>query len=247
MPQDPDAPNDIEIPKAVQLMWGLDQPGTRGPRKGLTLDQVLDAAIEIADADGLAAVSMSRLAKSLGFTTMSVYRYVDSKEMLVELLMDRVVGLPPRLDPALPWRKALEEWASAELKAIFAHPWFLDIPLVSPPAGPNNMAWLEAGLQAMAKTPLPEPVKFQLVANISLYVMGRARMMREMAANAAAEDDAYPVVLATLLDPARYPALTKALSAQMFESEEVDWADADFRFGLDRLLDGYERYVAAFE
>ena len=235
-----------DIPRAVQLMWGLDQPGTRGPRRGLTLDQVLDAAIGIADAEGIAALSMSRLAKSLGFTTMSVYRYVDSKEMLIELLSDRVIGPPPTIDPGLSWRKALEAWASAELEAIFAHPWFLDIPLSTPPSGPNNMAWLEAGLQTLAATGVPSPIRFQLVANVSLYVIGRARVMREMLASLPEEDVSYPAMLATLLDPEKFPALTEALAEQMFETEEVSWEEADFRFGLDRLLDGYERYVERY-
>ncbi|WP_233532684.1 TetR/AcrR family transcriptional regulator [Antrihabitans sp. YC2-6] len=247
MTQDPPIDEAFAIPKSVQLMWGLDQPGSRGPRKGLTLDQVLDAAIEVADAEGLAALSMSRLARQLGFTTMSVYRYVDSKDTLIQVLSDRVIGRPPVFEAGLPWRKALEEWAFAEFAAIFRHPWWLEIPLATPPAGPNNMAWLEAGLQALSPTALPEPLKFQLVANVSLYVIGRARVMREMMNSLPEEDGSYPAMLGRILDPEKFPALTRALSSQMFETEEVNWEEADFRFGLDRLLDGFERFVEGFE
>jgi AcrR family transcriptional regulator len=244
--QDGPGSDAVALPMAVQLAWGLDEPGTRGPRKGLSLDQVLDAAIEVADAEGLAALSMSRLAKQLGFTTMSIYRYVDSKDTLVQVLSDRVIGPPPVFDEGLSWRDALKAWAAAEFAAIFAHPWWVDIPLSAPPTGPNNMAWLEAGLQALAPTGLPDPVKLQLVMNVSLYVLGRARLMRGMLSEMPQEDNSYPAILARVLDPARFPVLTKALAAQMFEDDDIDWADADFSFGLDRLLDGFESYVESY-
>lgn len=83
------------LPRAVELAWGLDQPGTRGPKKGLSLEQILDTAIELADAEGVTALSMGRVAKALGFTTMSLYRYVASKDELIELISDRVIGPPP--------------------------------------------------------------------------------------------------------------------------------------------------------
>ncbi len=241
------AVNDVVIPKAIELAWGIGEAGTRGPKRGMSLDQVIDAAIEVADAEGLAGLSMSRLAKQLGFTTMSLYRYVDSKDMLVLLLSDRVIGPPPPLDPALQWRDALDAWAFAEFEAIFKHPWWLDIPLAAPPAGPNNMAWLEAGLSAMGQTALPEQAKFQLVMNVSLYVMSRARLVREMMSETPEDDANYPSVLAKVLDPEKFPALTKALAAQVFDLDETDWDVADFRFGLDRLLDGFERYVESYE
>lgn len=85
---------DDPLPQSVQLAWGLSDTGTRGPRRGLTLEQVLDAAIEVAGAEGLEALSMSRVAKQLGFTTMSLYRYVSNKDQLVELAWDRAIGSP---------------------------------------------------------------------------------------------------------------------------------------------------------
>src|SRR5882757_3162372 len=106
------------IPKVFELAWGLGESGTRGPRKGLSLEQVVDAAIAVGDAEGLAGLSMSRVAKQLGFTTMSLYRYVDSKDTLITLVSDRLIGLPPEPIAGQPWREAIEGWATAEFDAI---------------------------------------------------------------------------------------------------------------------------------
>src|SRR6478752_7189470 len=103
MAAQPPAPEPTGLPRAVELAWGLGAGGTRGPRRGLSLEQVVDAAVEVAEAEGFGAVSMSRVAKQVGYTTMSLYRYVDSKDTLVALMSDRVIGDAPTLDPALGW------------------------------------------------------------------------------------------------------------------------------------------------
>jgi AcrR family transcriptional regulator len=227
-----------DLPLVVRLLWGLDVAGSRGPKRGLTVYQVVDAAIELADREGtLTAVSMKAVAERLGLTTMALYRYVDSKDTLVELMFDRAIGAPPPIDPAAGWRAGLEQFAWAEFRGMRSRPWWLEIPLDRPPTGPNNMAWLEAGLSALADTATPEPVKLRLVLNLSLYVIGRLRLTTQLAAS---QDDAdYPLILAQVLSPDRFPTLLTALAAQAFDDDETDWADADFAFALNRLLDGY--------
>lgn len=234
---------DTALPKAVELMWGLEQAGSRGPRRGLTLDQILDAAIAVADAEGYAALSMNRVAKQLGFTAMSLYRYVDSKNTLVDLLVDRVVGPPPDIAPDIPWRAGLEAWAHAEFERIGTHPWWVDIPLNRPPLGPNNMAWLDAGLRTLSATAVPESIKLQLVMNLSMFVVSKQRAVRDLQTEA---DGDFAGVLARVLDPQRFPSVTAALSASAFYDDEIDWGKADFEFGLARLLDGYEVFVRTF-
>ncbi|GGN90718.1 TetR/AcrR family transcriptional regulator [Nocardia rhizosphaerihabitans] len=235
---------DTALPKSVELMWGLEQPGARGPRRGLTLDQILDAAVAVADAEGYAALSMNRVAKQLGFTAMSLYRYVDSKNTLIDLLMDRVVGEPPAIAADTPWRPGLEQWASAEFERIGRHPWWVDIPLNRPPMGPNNMAWLDAGLRLLGETAVPEPIKLQLVMNLSMFVMGKRRAVRDLQTE---EDGDFASVMARVLDPQRFPSVSAALSASAFYDDEIDWDKADFEFGLARLLDGYEVFIRTFD
>ena len=83
------------LPPRLQLLWGLQERPRRGPKPGLSLERIVDAAIGLADAGGLAAVSMARVAAELGFTTMSLYRYVPTKDDLLELMVDAASGLPP--------------------------------------------------------------------------------------------------------------------------------------------------------
>jgi AcrR family transcriptional regulator len=85
-----------ELTRTLDLLWGTVQPPTRGPKPALTLAHIVHTAVDVADADGLAAVSMRRVAEELGFTTMSLYRYVPSKEHLLELMIDAAAALPPK-------------------------------------------------------------------------------------------------------------------------------------------------------
>jgi AcrR family transcriptional regulator len=74
------------LPPGLDLLWGRREPGRRGPRPGLSTDAIVEAAVAVADAEGLGAVSMARVAKELGFTTMSLYRHVTSKDELLQLM-----------------------------------------------------------------------------------------------------------------------------------------------------------------
>ena len=242
---------DDELPRSIRLAWGLTDPGTRGPRRGLTLDQVLDAAITVANDEGLNALSMSRVAKELGFTTMSLYRYVDSKEQLVELAWDRALGPPPELPATGPWRPRLEEWAHAEYRALRASPWMTQRPIQSAPYWPNNLRWLNEGLGTLAGTRLDEASKVQVVLNISLFVMSRARFSWELGGAADADGPSYATVMPKILDPEQYQWVLGAVRGGAFDHDVTDpgveWGDADFRFGLDRLLDGIDVYIRRTE
>ncbi|QLY33903.1 TetR/AcrR family transcriptional regulator [Nocardia huaxiensis] len=234
-------PDRAPLPKSMELLWDHTGTGSRGPKRGLSLDQIVQAAITVADAEGYAALSMARVAKELGFTTMSLYRYVDSKDTLVDLLLDRAIGEPPAIPREAGWRTGLEAWAWAEHRAIRAHPWWLDIPMNSPPLGPNNMAWLEAGMSTLAAVPVAEPLKLQLLLNLSLSVIGRTRFLRDMVSRSHEID--YQEMLLRVVDPTRYPAVHSAISHRAFDSDDIDWDEADFAFFLDRLLDGYEVFI----
>lgn len=237
---------DTPLPRSVELMWGLAPPSTRGPRRGLSLEQIVDAAIEVADEEGFAALSMNRVAEKLGFTAMSLYRYVDSKATLIELALDRVLGTPPDIPAGTPWRTALEQWAWAEYRLITEHAGWLAVPMGAPPLGPNNLAWLDAGLTALGPTRVPEPVKLRLVVNLSLFIIGRARSTSEIdPADGSSEGDW--VILERVLDVERFPALTTAMRAEAFEQHESSWDDLFFGFGLGLLLDGYEQLVESYE
>lgn len=246
--QGPGAARDTErpLPKSIELMWGLAPEGTRGPRRGLSLEQIVDTAIELADEEGFAALSMNKVAERLGFTAMSLYRYVDSKSTLVEIALDRVLGTPPQAAPGTPWRTVLHEWAWAEYRLIAKHAGWLSVRMTAPPLGPNNMAWLEAGLSALGQTRVPEPIKMQLVVNLTLFVIGRVRLVAEIDP-ANPESDGDWDILERVIDPERFPAVTAAMRAQAFEQEDGSWEDLFFERSLGLLLDGYERLIESYD
>ena len=106
------------LPPAVELLWGLRDRGRRGgPKPALSLERIVAAAVELADEGGIAALSMGRLAEKLGFTTMSLYRYVASKDELLLLLLDAGIGEPPP-DPGGSWRDRAGAWCR-DLTAVY--------------------------------------------------------------------------------------------------------------------------------
>src|SRR5215218_3749291 len=111
-----------ETRMTVEFLWGARAQPTRGPKPTLSLDRITDTAIAIADAEGLAAVSMQRVAAELGFTKMSLYRYVPGKAELVALMVERAIGDPPTIDTA-DWRAGLKDWSHQLLAGYLRHPW----------------------------------------------------------------------------------------------------------------------------
>jgi AcrR family transcriptional regulator len=236
------------LPPIVDLLWrrGTERP-RRGPRPGLTLDQVVDAAVAVADEDGLAAVSMQRIAGDLGFTTMSLYRYVASKDDLLVLMYDAACGEAPTVEPGTPWRPALAEWARRNRSVLEAHPWMVELPISGPPTGPRMLGWVEAGLRALAPTPLDEGEKVAVVLLVSGYVLQSVRLVAELAKAAAGGAlpawlaVPYPDLLRGVLGPDTHPDLLSAVAAGAFDMD--DDPDADFEFGLGRTLDGVAALV----
>ncbi|MGI5127207.1 TetR/AcrR family transcriptional regulator [Pseudonocardia sp. CA-107938] len=216
------------------------------PRTGLTLDRVVAAAIEIADAEGLGAVSMSRVAKRTGFTPMALYRHVANKDELVLHMQDRAMGPPPpELAATGDWRADTERWAWASLARIRAHPWYVQtLSTFGAPATPSHLLWAEAALQALAPTALTESEKVETTLLINAHVVGDTTFHAIETATEAV--GVYDDVLARFLDEERFPAVVRAVAAGAFAAGPDPAADRDalFRYGLDRILDGVAAYLA---
>src|ERR1700742_232150 len=136
-PSDP--PAAVRLPPSLELLWGLREAGSRGPRRGLTVERIVDAGIRVAQTEGVAALSMARIAKELGVGTMSLYRYVASKDELLATMVDTGLGAPPPLAPGEDWRGGLMRWAVGVRTAYQSNPWTLRVPISGPPLGPNNV------------------------------------------------------------------------------------------------------------
>ncbi|MEU7653012.1 TetR/AcrR family transcriptional regulator [Micromonospora taraxaci] len=234
------------LPPAIESAWGLRERPPKGPRPGMSVSTIVDAAVRVADADGLAAVSMSRVAKELGAATMALYRYVGSKDELLLLMVDTGYGPSPGPPPPeTDWRAGLTRWAWAEHDVLRRRTWLLHVPISGPPITPQQLGWMEDGLRCLDGTTLGEGEKMSTLLLITGYVRNEATLTSQIAEGAQASGlapsemmPAYSRMLARLIDPARFPALHRVLSAGVINQD--DDPDDEFVFGLDRILDGVE-------
>jgi len=236
-------------PAGLARLWLRDEL-ERPPRLGLSLDRVVQSGIEVADADGLGAVSMKRVAERLGFTTMSLYRYVASKDELLLLMHDTCWQPPAGLDEPLDgWRAGLARWTREQHAVMRRHPWLDDVRLIERAGTPSQIAWIELGLRALTDAPLSEHHKMAILLLLSGYATMQVRLAG-VAADAASEGDfaaeeateAFGELLRTFVRPEQYPALVRAIQGGAFAPIGRD-TYAAFEFGLDLNLDGVERLM----
>ncbi|GAA1059633.1 TetR/AcrR family transcriptional regulator [Agromyces bracchium] len=238
-----------ELPRGVALAWGVATNPQRGPKREMSIERIVDAAVEIADAEGLGAVSMSRVAQSLGYTTMSLYRYVTAKDDLLVLMQEQGIGLPPEPEAGLDdadWRERLRGLGRAQVDVHRAHPWLLDIPIQGTPITPNNLAWMDAMLDALSAAPLDEDERVAIILLVTGQLRWQSTIERsyEVAAGAAGIDpqtidDGRSAVLDAFVTAEEFPALRRAVDAGVFREGEDPFA-----FGLERVLDGVAEYIA---
>ncbi len=239
------------LPPGVEAAWGLRERSHRGPKPGLSLPRIVEAAVKIAESEGLAAVSMSRVAAEVGAAPMSLYRHVASKDELVALMVDTVYGqflMPTAAEKG--WRAGLAQLARVMRAAMYRHPWILRVPIGGLPVRPNEVAWFEQVLACLHGSGLTEDEKSSVVLLVSGYVRNEASTNADIVAAVQASGmspdewmSGYGRLLAKLTDPERFPAITRFIAAGVFE--KFDPPDREFTFGLDRILDGIGALVTA--
>lgn len=235
-----------QLPSGIALAWGVAATPQRGPKREMSVEKIVDAAIELADREGIQAVSMSAVAKRLGYTPMSLYRYVSSKDDLLLLMQEEATGLPPEAGEESPgWRTRLRELYEAASQVYVSQPWLLSLPITGSPITPNSSAWLEAGLAALAETCLTQDERIAA----SLLVTGAARWKglvmagyEEESRTSGLSAEEVAAREARLFDAVitvdGYPSLRRAIDAGVFTSESDP-----FDFGFERGLDGLEAYI----
>ncbi|MDQ7879833.1 TetR/AcrR family transcriptional regulator [Microbacterium sp. QXD-8] len=239
-----------ELPRGIALAWGVAANPQRGPKREMSVERIVEAAIEIADAEGLGAVSMAAVAARLGFTPMSLYRYVTAKEDLILLMQEEATGVPSEATrTAGGWRERLEALYREQLQHYLTHPWVLDIPISGVPATPNSAAWMDAGLSALAGTPLSYSERLAvmlLVTGTSHWagsiLAGYARVQREQGLDEQSIARNEDAMFRALITADAYPELRAAIEAGVF----LDESDP-FSFALARGLEGVSDYIAAAE
>jgi AcrR family transcriptional regulator len=241
-----------ELPDDIALLWGLRETPRRGRKPALTAADVTGAAIAVADAEGLGAVSMARVAAELGNSTMALYRYVKSKDELLTLMSDAALEDPPELPADGDWRSGLKLLAHGMMGVLRRHPWYVQLPVSGPPAGPRNLRWFDRILTALAGTRLDPGEQVGIVMGLLTFVHGEMRLRADLAAgfqdNPEAFSRTYSAVLRRLVDPRSMPALHRIVQAGVFDIDTLydeRELDTDFDFTLDRYLDGVAAYLDA--
>ncbi|CAM5718568.1 TetR family transcriptional regulator OS=Streptomyces glaucescens OX=1907 GN=SGLAU_15175 PE=4 SV=1 [Streptomyces glaucescens] len=225
-----------EHAEVVRLLWGPHPKPARGPRPTLDLDRIARAGIEIADSEGLADVSMQRVAAQLGVTKMALYRYVPGKAELVALMVDAAIGPCPAAKVRRgDWREQLEEWARQLLTVFRQHSWALDATVGPRVMGPGELSWLERAVSALDGTGLSGAERMDAAVLLVGHVRGITQQTR--AAGPGGNPEAQlGSILGDLMQEhgERFPALTAALAS----AAQSDGQDQAWDFGLQRILDG---------
>jgi AcrR family transcriptional regulator len=236
-----------DIVRTLELLWDTGRRPSRGPKPALSLDRIVEAAVRIADAEGLEAVSMRRVATELGTGTMSLYRHVPGKAELLDLMLDRVQR--PSDNPAAlgdsGWRAALEAMARATLDLYRRHPWLLQVNQSRPILGPSALDGMEKVLTRIRPMGLTDPELISAIIMVDGYVVGAARTQlyqqeaeRRTGLTDAEFWQAQVPTLEKIMASGRYPVMASL-------SEDAFGPDFDhFEFGLQRILDGLEVLVA---
>ena len=241
-----------DLPPGLDILWGRRERSRRGPKPALTVERIVEAAIEIADAEGLGPLSMSRLAEALGFTPMSLYRYVRNKDELLQLMGD-INAPPPPSSAEQGWRDGLAGWAKGLFGHYREHPWVLHIPMRGmPPIGPNALRWLDAGLRCLAGTPLGLEDRINVITQLSVHIRGAAMFTAQYGQGADSDPASslpYGDLLRMVVDAEHYPELSVVLDAGVFDGDDASYIeydpDVEVEFGLNLFLDGVAALIAA--
>lgn len=239
-----------EPSRTLALLWGEQpsRPGRRGPTRSLSVAHIVDAALDLADSDGLVAVTVRAVAERVGVSAMSLYTYVPGKPELLDLMVDARYLRMPRdpWDDSTPWRARLGAVAEDNRTLLLQHPWLTEVAALSrPPLGPGVMAKYEHELAALDGTGLDDVRLDAALTHLLGFVQAHCRAAHDatrVTTDSATSDAewwaANQPLLARVLDPAAYPRAVR-VGAAAGEAQGAAWsARHAWEFGLARTLDG---------
>jgi AcrR family transcriptional regulator len=220
--------------RTLTLLWRREERGRRGPRPKLSVDEVVDAAIALADEAGLEAVSMRAVAQRLGVSAMTLYTYVPGKAELLDLMLDALWLAMPR-EPSPTMRSV----ADANRALYAAHPWAARVTTSRPPLGPGLLAKYEHELGAFEGLGFSD---VDMDAGLTLllgFVQGIAAQEPAGSPDAEWWEAAGPL-LAEVVDPESYPLASRVGTAAGEAQGGAYDADRAYEFGLARIIEGLE-------
>jgi len=219
----------------MKELWELRDE--KKPRVALSRSAIVRAAIEVADAEGIEAISMQRIAGELGFTKMSLYRHVANKDELIGLMVDNAVGEPPDVS-AIPgdWRARLDEVVRRLTGIWQEHLWLPAATLGARSMGPREVGWTESTVATLAGTGLTGDERLAA----AFLVFGHIRNTQSLATTGT-QPWSGDGELAGLIraNAETFPELSAALT-----DEAPALEDNARRFGLERIYDGLAALIA---
>jgi AcrR family transcriptional regulator len=238
--------------RTIELLWGVREKPRRGPKPKLTVEGIVTAAIALADAEGIAALSVRRGAERLGVSPMSLYTYIPSRAELLDLMMDRVHGELTDPPPSHDWRVTVTILAEDAWEMYHRHPWLLQLTTGRLPLGPHTFAKHERELGAVDAIGLTDLEMDAVVAMVNGFVQGMARgsvesasLVRRSGLTDAQWWAASAPVLAEIpeADAGLFPLAARIGQAAGEAHNAASAPLHTFRFGLARILDGVEQLV----
>lgn len=240
--------------RTLELLWDTRERSGLGRKPELSLDQVVTAAIEVADADGLDSLSMRRVADRLGVGTMSLYRHVPGKGELLDVMVDRVSAEAHYdVDHGVDrddWRSRLEQVARVNRALFQRHPWLLTLFPRRPPLGPGVIAKYNAELHAVEGIGLTDVEMDSTLTLVLGYIRDATASLLEwktLSEHTGQTDDEWWTTLAPhlnrVLDQERYSLAVRVGTAATTHYNGLHDAEHAFEFGLQRVLDGIESFV----
>ncbi|MEV6846168.1 TetR/AcrR family transcriptional regulator [Actinoplanes sp. NPDC051411] len=242
----------VDPARTIALLWGTRQLPRRGPRHALTTEQIVAAAVRIADADrDLGPLSMRRVAEELGVGTMSLYTYVASRAELLEAMLESVHGevvtelaVEPAAEPVA-WPEALRAVAAANRAMYLRHPWMLQAFTGRPGLGPNTLAKYDRELRALDGIGLTDLQMDAALTLVLTHVEGvvRRKVEAERSAQRSGMTDAQwweaaAPALSKVFDPARFPVAGRVGQAAGEAHQAAFDVEHEYSFGLDRVIEG---------
>jgi AcrR family transcriptional regulator len=198
----------------------------RGERAGLTRAQVLDAALDLVDESGLAALTMRALGARLGVEAMTLYHYVPNKDALIDGMVERVfTAAAPPVSPGSDWRSHLRRYAHDLRAVLLRHPGVLPA-IVRPAVTPATLDSVEAGLATLRSGGFALGMAVDALNSLTLFVLGHAAA--EVAIGTSAEGGPPD------LDARRYPLLSESIGSGAGADDA-----SRFAFAVESLLAGF--------
>ncbi|MES4893169.1 TetR/AcrR family transcriptional regulator C-terminal domain-containing protein [Streptomyces sp. NPDC096012] len=222
-----------------EQLWLRPTEPRRGRRPSFTREAIVLAAVALADAEGLEAVTMRRVAAEVGAGVMSLYSYAPDKETLLELMVDHVSGELTVADPPKgDWQADLKAIAHLQRAHMLRHPWLPAVVATRRVPGPNTLAFLEHALAALRPTGLDGAAKLEIFAQLTAFVAGHVTYEIAQTAVTRSPDRmaAEARYLAAVAADGRHPELAEALAAPVRPLTP----EATFTRFLNRLIDGLD-------